>query len=131
MPRRARRSTQSLVPMADYSARWAQLRRWNRYGIAALIATLIFLFMGTRWLASWVPWHVLPVVTLGGLVVGWASVMYFVVRQHYFECPRCDKQFFWRLWWAYQIPFRRRCAHCALRLNEEGPNKSLERTRDR
>ena len=101
--------------MALYSAQWAQFRRWNRSGIAALIAMASF-FVSILWLSSSIPNSILVLVAGGCIALSWFSLLYFAVRQDFFRCPRCGGRYFHRKWWAYRIPFRRNCVHCALKL---------------
>jgi hypothetical protein len=117
--------------MPSYSEHWAHFRRWNRRGIAVLVLSIGFLLCGLPLIESRVSWAAFPLVRHGSLIVCWLWFFYFVVRQQDFDCPRCGNHFFWRGSMPYAVAFRRRCAHCALELYADGPNKSQERTREK
>ena len=126
--RAAQLNRQAMIP--SYPDTWRQFRRWKWCGITALITSLGFTIFGLPLIESRVSWTVFPLIRELSLIACWSLFFYFVLRQLDLECPRCGKRFSWSGWMQYAVAFRRRCVHCSLELYAEGPDKSIQTTRE-
>ena len=104
--------------MNDYSVAWEKYRRWNRRGTVGLILAVVVLG-AVVWLDESAERSILfsPAGYLIG-TVGWSSLilwLYCFLRQSFFSCPRCEKQF-QVIWSSAQLFQQPRCSHCKLPL---------------
>ena len=95
------------------SAPWAELRRWNRAGIASVVLGAPALAL-SWWIATqapvfgWLPVSMMAIVAM--------TLMVSLYKVHAFKCPRCQKKFFVKsLPWG-RLSMTRKCVHCALPL---------------
>ena len=98
-------------------APWAELRRWNRAGIASVVLG-VPAFALSWWIATHAPafgW--LPVAVMAIVAV---TLMVSLYKVHAFKCPRCRTKFFVKsLPWG-RLSMTRKCVHCALPLYSGG-----------
>ncbi len=104
--------------LPDYSTYWKEYRKRRDVYVVFLMLSVPYAFVAIH-IASWVPY---------GVLVG-AWIVAFTFLKNYIEelsCPRCDKDFFPRIWFGlrFLLPtLQQRCDNCGLAKYSNAPDE--------